>query len=175
MNILDTLLFNLQTIANVSKGKKISTAKEFITIDEDSIFNPLWRRIAGDERDKAVRAICREVRTVIFISELVMDNRHIYAESEKIVPQDDCDVAMPCAKTLSKRDIQIDTLKKIKFGLEDAQHGIENICGTYVNDANVLAKLIPLSNEIVLHVNKLKELLILLGEFIEVKSTWVRK
>jgi hypothetical protein len=63
------------------------------------------------------------------------------------------------------RDIRISELKKIKAGLSDANNGIDNLCETYNDDANVLAYLNQLMSEIDEHVNKIRSLLIQINDY----------
>lgn len=141
MNVLDKLLFNLQTIAGIPRGRRISTAKEFIILDEDSIFQPLWRRAAADGRDKTVREICRIVRTTITLSNYIMESRYIFG-SDSIESVD-----------LQKRSVRICELKKIRESLSESVRGIDNICETYSEDADVIGNLRPIIEEIDAHVS----------------------
>lgn len=167
MDTIGKLLFNLQTIASISKGKKISTVKEFITVDEGSLLSPIMRWRSGDGRDKAVQAICREVRTIIVISERIIESKHIYHTSNQ--NNDLCDIAIT-HKPSNLRDIRVNEIKKIRASLIDANHGIANICETYVDDANVLAYLKPLIGEINDHISAITKLLIEIGEYVETRA-----
>lgn len=126
MNVLDKLLFNLSTISNIPPGRRISTAKEFIVIDEESALQPVLRWMAADSRLKAAAAINSCVMTVIYISNLMM-------ESTKI----DTD-----------KSAQLALIKRIGVALADAGSGVENLQQTYSADANMLAHLAPISEAI---------------------------
>ena len=170
MDVLDKLLFNLNTIATIPKGKRISTAKEFIVIDEESILQPITRWRAGDTRDKAVQAICREVQTTIMLSKFMMESKFLYAEVEQDITDDNCDIAINVNKS-SKRDDRIKNLKRIRLSLIEANYGIDNICQTYEFDANVLAHLKPIFGEINDHISSINRLLAELGEYIDPHNT----
>lgn len=165
MDVLDKLLFNLRTIANISKGKRISTAKEFIVIDEDSLLQPITRWRAGDTRDKAVQVICREVRTVIKLSSYIMESRFLYSCD---APNADDKLATIRTPLHTKKDERINELKKVWSILAETNYGIDNICETYRDDANVLAYLKPLIDEINDHVSAIARLLVGLGEHTEI-------
>ena len=161
MDILDCLMFNLQTIASIPKGRRISTAKEFIVIDEDSALQP-WRRWrAGDSRDKGVLAVCKEVRTIIKLSEFISESKYLFIESDT------------ADNNTEERDYRSNTLKKICNGLSDAGIGIDNLCETYICDANVIAHLKPLVSEMANHVAKLTKLLNDLGEYIDTRKRYI--
>lgn len=162
MNVLDKLLFNLHTIASIPKGSRISTAKEFIIIEDDSIMQGVWRKMNADSRDKAVASICREIRTTIAIAYYIMESHHLFAES-RVLPDDiNCDVAISSTLPPNARDKRINDIKKIKAGLLGANHGIDAICQTY-EDADVSGHLKPLIGEIVECSDHISRLLIELG------------
>lgn len=167
MNVLNKLLFNLNTIAKISKGERISTAKEFIVKDEESILQPVLRWRAGDTRDKAVQVICKEVQTTIALSNFIMESKFLYLESELDNTDESCDIAVEVNKSITKRDERIKSLKHIRCGLIDANYGIDNICQTYEDDANVLAHLKPIIGEINDHISVLTSVLISLGESVD--------
>ena len=154
MDILNNLLFNIQTIASIPKGKKISTAKEFIVIDEESVVQGLWRRRYNDSRYKAVSLICREVHIVIEISTRIMDSRSLYNIEVIKEPIDDLLLVQK-----STRLLRIKELKKIRNSLRACVYGIDNLCETYNADANVVGHLNPLVVEIEKHVTLITELL----------------
>lgn len=168
MDTLGKLLFNLQTIAGIPKGKKLSTVKEFISVDDDSLLQPLLRWKSGEGRDNAVRAVCKEIRTTITISEYIMESRYIFAEPEEsaIAQTQDRDEDIAVAAP-GERDIRVNNIKKIRSALTEANYGVENICETYSTDANVLAYLKPLMGEIHGHVCKINKLLLDIGEYVD--------
>jgi hypothetical protein len=164
MDILECLMFNLQTIASIPKGRRISTAKEFIVIDEDSALQP-WRRWrAGDSRDKGVLAVCKEVRTIIKLSEFISESKYLFIEADNDAPDEN---------STEERDYRLNSLKKICNGLSDAGIGIDNLCETYICDANVIAHLKPLVSEMANHVAKLTKLLNDLGEYIDTRKRYI--
>lgn len=166
MNVLEKLLYNLQTIASIPKGKRISTAKEFIVIDEDSMLQGYWRWARVDSRDKAVQSICREVRTTIAIAHYIMESQHLFLENSAS-KDDNCDIAITINGPATKRDERISDLKKIRAGLLEANYGIDNLCQTYEDDANVGGCLKPLLGEINDCSTQITQLLREIGEYTE--------
>jgi hypothetical protein len=134
MNILERVLFNLETISNISRGQKISTAKEFIVLDDYTITQGFWRWKNAESRDKAIFAICKEVRTVIFIALCILESKYISNAPEN-------------ADQALIKNYRIGELKKIQDGLSYALNGVNNICFTYENDADVTGRLRPLLTE----------------------------
>jgi hypothetical protein len=144
MNVLDKLIYNLHTIAEIRKGDRLSTAKEFITIDDSSAqFYYRWKN--ADSRDKAVAVVCNEVRTLTAITGFIIESYHI----------DD--------KTSALRAKRVSELKTIRTTLLGAINGIENLCLTY-DDADVSGHLIPLIDEINECVTNITKKLIIQGE-----------
>jgi hypothetical protein len=152
MNVLDKTLFNLHTISTIPVGKRISTAKEFITIDETNTGQWFWRWLAGDSRAKAIIAICREVHFTIAISQYIVES-------------------MDILKSLSGNEqvngiysARVKDLRKIHRDLSGAVQGVKNLCETYRGDADVLGHLSPLIDESTAHLDLIISTLIALGE-----------
>ena len=160
MNVIDNLLFNIGTIASVPKGKRISTTKEFIAIEEESLTQGIWRWRNVEDRYKAARLICREIRILMEISNRIMDSRSLYVH-EPVVENPD-DIMVASRKT--ERALRVEEIKKIREGLQSSIIGIDNLCETYDGDANVTGLLLPLIKEIAIHVGTITELLLRFGE-----------
>jgi hypothetical protein len=161
MNVLDKLLFNLQTIANIPHGRRISTSKEFIVIEPDSVMQGYWRWQRSESRDKAVLAVCREVRTTITIAGYIAESHYFYADPERELT---FDTIIAHSDGRAKR---VAEMKKIRLSLLAASDGVGALCITYQGDADVSGHLHPLSGEIVDCVARLTTLLIELGEYTE--------
>ncbi len=146
MNVLDKLLFNLNTIAGVPRGCRIDTTKEFIVIEEDSMMQGLWRKMNADSRQKTIGRISREVRSTIMFATYILDCYAFYVDT---APQ--------------LRTQRIIELKKIRIALIKVNKGIENICQTY--DADVAGHLGPVSTEARECVKQIEDMLRQLGAF----------
>ena len=140
MNVLDKLVFNLQTIATISKGKRIGTVKEFIIIEDDSPVQGFWRWKNAESRDKAVSIICREVRTTIAFAEYILEIMSILT----LLPV--ADEGQASGERLRVIE-HTQELKKIQEALVGAAVGINNISQTYYTDADVSGHLQPLITE----------------------------
>lgn len=169
MNILDKLLFNLHTISNIPTGKRISTAKEFIVIDEDSMLQGFWRWRAADSRDKAVRTVCNEIRTVIILSKYIMESVHLFIENESEQMNQSFEIMVNLAPKMNKREERLSDLKKIRLSLMNCNPGIDNLSRTYENDADVLGHLKPLIGEINECVSEITKTLLEFGEHVDMK------
>ncbi len=84
MTVLEKLLFNLQTLAAVPKGKRICTTKEFINIEDDSVIQGFWRWKNADSRDKAIKCISKEIHTIIMISLYILESKYLEISSADI-------------------------------------------------------------------------------------------
>ena len=125
MNVLDSLIYNLQTVASVRKGMKIVTGKQFLATEEESALQFYWRWKTAENRDKVVTAICKEIRTTIYLAELLNEIVAMNPKSEK------------------KED-----LGRVKIALIAAINGIDSTRATYETDANLIGTLRPLVEEI---------------------------
>lgn len=151
MDRMDKLLFNLHTIASVPSGRRISTAKEFITIEDEGPLQGVWRWKAADTRDKAACAINNEIRTVILLTKYIIESRYLSGEH----------VRSPESQE------RIAILRRVRTACASTIVGIDNICRTYAEDANVIAQLRPLVDEIISCVEDIEKLLSSLGEIVE--------
>lgn len=125
--VLDGLLFNLDIIGGIAKGQKINTSDEFIDIERDSIFQGVVRSWNGESRKKAMMTVCNLVNNVIVYSELILESKYLLSEAKS-----------------PKRAERVQQLKKISNSLSLSRNGVKNLCETYSNDSNVMAKLKPL-------------------------------
>lgn len=161
MDTLERLLFNLQIIANIPKGKRINTSKEFIIIEDDSVFQPINRWRAGETRSKAVQVVCREIRTVIGMAKYILESKYLVKNEDNSSDYRSDEHHTDHQNIKSER---IKELRLIRSGVIKASVGISNLCDTYCEDSNVLANLQPLANEISSCVDKITNLLVDIGE-----------
>lgn len=156
MDVLDKLLFDLHTIASIPSGKRISTAKEFIVIDDDSPIQGFWRWKAADDRYKAVRAICERVCTTTLIAKLLFESKYFnIAEGVNNEKND---------KNDEKYSERVNNLKQIYAHLIACKGGINNLQHTYENDADVVGHLSPAVIELDKCVQDIKKFLTDIGE-----------
>lgn len=130
MNAVEKVLYNVGTISLIPRGARIGTTKEFIVIEAASPLQGVWRWHNADSRDRAITTVCREIRMLIAITGLMLDSKHLAG-----APGD-------------SRDRCVNELKKIHKLLLGAITGINNLCETYADDADVAGHLKPLMPEI---------------------------
>jgi len=148
MDVFDKILFNLQTLSAVSRGDRLNTSKEFITIIEGySVYHSVSRRYSGDSRDRTVMVIRNEVACALKMAEFLMENRYLHAPQP--IDQGDSNITRERVKQLSK----------LQQGLNNAALGILVLCNTYAADANIVGQLSPLINEINLTVDSIGQIL----------------
>lgn len=172
MDTLGKLLFNLKTIACIPKGARITTAQEFINIEEESTLQPVWRTLSRDSRSKNIALVQQVVDFTILFSDLMMESKYLFLENITIETLSECcDVVFGGAQPApSERERRITKLKEIACLLDESRIGIENLIETYVDDANVLAILNPLLEKIDTHVNKMYKALMGMGEIIKKRT-----
>ena len=123
MDPLDKLLYDLQTIANLSAGKKISTLKEFITVEDSYFLQGLVRWRYDDSRDKTLAVISNKVHLIIKFAILLCETGGTDAGRRR-------------------------ELTNIYEGLTMSLRGFTHLQYTYNNDAHFLANLGHLVQEI---------------------------
>jgi hypothetical protein len=142
MELLDDLLYDLKTLAEVKKNSRISTAKDHITIEPDTMFQWLWRLRASDGRDKSIKAISNLVKTTIEYADKILESKYLLDEYD----------------TVEKAN-RIAALHKIYDALTIALPGIRNLCATYNDDADAQYKFDKITNAIEAELLKLKNIL----------------
>jgi hypothetical protein len=148
MDVFDKILFNLQTLSAVSRGDRLNTSKEFITIIEGySVYHSVSRMYTGDSRDRTVMVIRNEVACALKMAEFLMENRYIH--SPELIDGAYNNITQKRIKQLSK----------LHLGLNNAALGIIVLCNTYAIDANIVGQLSPLINEINLMTDSIEKLL----------------
>jgi hypothetical protein len=133
MSVLDKLLLNLQTIADIPRFGRIGTTKEFLIVEENTPLQGVWRRMNADSRDRAVILVCREVRTTIALVRYLSESRYL-------------DERPPGSPVLASQ--RIEELTHARNTLQSAIKGINTLCQTYSADADVFGRLQPLIGEI---------------------------
>ena len=156
MEALEKLLFNLQTIANIPKGKKITTATQFINIEDGGTLQPIWRTTARDSGIKSSLMVQQVIELIIVISDLMIESKNLFIDE---VPQE---VVFGIIQ-LSEREKLLAKIKHIVELLDDSRIGVENLYATYYNDTNIKAVLDPLLKKIDNHVEKQRKILLEMG------------
>lgn len=142
-DILDCLIKNLDTLGNVQKNTKISTTKDFISINDVSYSSGVTRWLAGESRDRAIRRIYRDVQCIIAISSAMLDSKYLVYGSE----------------SKAQREDLLRKIYKIRCALINADRGIGCLCQTYTDDANATIPLKQISSTILAHTAQLAEVL----------------
>jgi hypothetical protein len=141
MNAIDQLIFNVTTLGQVQKNKRINTTKEFIYIEEDAVMQGVSRWYCGASRQQSVTFILKEISLLIEVSKLISESFHIVVS----------DVIYN-----NVRSMHSFRLRQIRDCLSSAISGINNLSYTY-NDPNVTAKLQFIIGEIDEHLVVLNE------------------
>jgi hypothetical protein len=156
MDPVEKLLFEANTIASIPKGARISTHQEFINIEQPYVGQSILRAINRDSREKAVTCVCQRVQLLIKISTIMLESRFLS-------PNEQSDM-------LVEREKRIILLKKIHIALANVCDGINSLCDTYSDDANVIANLKPLLVNVDNQVAVLSRFLMEIGEYTDPKT-----
>lgn len=118
MDYLDKILYNLQTLANIPRGAKLITGREFIDIDkEEGLRQSLLRAWRCESRERNIADVRGLIEVSVLVSDLLIESRN--------------------------RTERADSLRTIAMRLYESKAGIVNLCNTY-NDANISGQLEPL-------------------------------
>jgi hypothetical protein len=146
MNTLDKIVFNLSTIGKIQKGQKILTSQEFINIDEDRTFTFLARTLTRENRDKGAYMVTMVLENAFLVAELLMESKYFYINA----PQKpiDHDIVTFCVDQTTEREARVRDLVRLHSAITACTGGLKNLCTTYSSDSNILAKLMPLLEQI---------------------------
>ncbi len=174
MDALGKLLLNLKTIAIIPKGKRITTAHEFINIEEDSFFQPAWRTMARDDRFKNVTFVQHVIDTIIMVSDLMLESKYLFLENITIeAVSENCDVVFGGTQPMpTDREKRLAKIKEIAYLLDESKFGVENLIETYNHDTNIVAILEPLLGKIDTHVSKICRVLMSMGEILKKRARY---
>jgi hypothetical protein len=142
MELLDDLLYDLKTLAEIKKNSRISTAKDHITIEPEGMLQFIWRFKANDSREKSVKAITTLVKTTIELADKILESKFLLDEYESV-----------------EKANRIAALHKIYDALTVALPGIRNLSATYGDDADAQYNFNKIINAIDSELLKLKNIL----------------
>jgi hypothetical protein len=120
------LLVDLRTLGKIEEGKKINTKEKYISSDDTTFLQPLWRWYRGDSRISTGNKI-EKVLTCSsnLIEKAVMDVNNGYDDPKDIY------IKIPPSKFLDD----------IRVVLVQANAGVKNLRDTYVQDDTISSKL----------------------------------
>ena len=75
---------DLRTVAKLQVGDCLGTKREFLTIEEPTVLRGAWRRYEGDDRERAIVAICRAVDALVVCTSLLAESRFLASDSFEI-------------------------------------------------------------------------------------------
>lgn len=150
---------DLRTVARIQIGDRLNTTREFMTIDEPTMLRGAWRRYEGDDRDRAVWAICRAVNGLVIVAAMLFESRFLVSESLEVVG------LLPAPMPISdeQRMSRLCLLKKIRLVLLAAKPGLVKFCATY-SDPNIDSRIVPLQESIDRCIIDINTVLISAGE-----------
>jgi hypothetical protein len=147
MNLLDDLIYDLNTLAEVKRNSRIDTSKDHIVIEPDSLVQGIYRWKSGESRDKTMHTVHKIIMMVIELTKYILESRYL-------MDFDDNDVNLALL-----RDERIKILSRIYEALFKAQQGIKNLAITYEDDADAKYKFDKIIELIDYQLNKLKNIL----------------
>ncbi len=121
MDTVEKLLYELKTISEIQKNTKISTYKEFIVIESNSMFQWAYRWRYGDSRNATTTHIANIIDTVITVVTLMLENPKKHG----------------------------DTLRTFLERLRAGHIGMTNLCDTYKEDQDFIGNIRPVISKMV--------------------------
>ena len=167
MDAFDRLLFNLNTIGSIAKGRRIDTSQPILNFEPESALQFAWRAIKRDSRYRLIDIIGNIIKDAILVSDLLLDSKYLILEPVEgdSNPIDICDIVIVNKKpTVIPRDECINKIKRLMEELTHSGHGVSNLIETYAGDRVVLVGLEPILKLIYDQVKKIKKIMISIGE-----------
>lgn len=142
---LNKLLIDLKVIGRIEENGRISTTgRNLISLEQDGVFQALWRTLWGESRERAIEAITQVISGVIDLSSQLLESSVLQE-----APTDDYQA--------QSRDKIILSLSNVSKDMHAATRGISNLARTYGSDAVMTAKLEQLIGDIDVHVRKIDQ------------------
>ena len=146
-NAIKRILFDLDTVSKLQRGEIIDTSDDFMTVSEANIITSVMRTITRDSRNKALKRIAHEIRTVHDIADIITESKylHIYEKAD-VTEDEDC--------AFQRR---LDSLRRIAKSLHNAVSGLQNFTKTYAGDTNLVGETDNLIGEIKIKVEHIEQ------------------
>jgi hypothetical protein len=144
---LNKLLIDLKVIGRIEENGRISTTgRNQISLEQEGMFQALWRSLWGESRERAVEAVTQVISGVIDISSQLIESPLLSGDADDEYKQ-------------QSREKTLLALSNVSKDMHAATRGISNLGRTYANDAVMTAKLEQLIGDIDVHVQKIDQLL----------------
>ena len=132
-SMLDKVLINLKVLSKVCEKGKISTiGGSNIALESDKSYTPLLRYLNGDSRKKTVDTIQDVVSNATEISNSMLQHScmSLYDRKEQ-----------PTSFEINEYNKQFQQLKNLSSEMQNSLKGLSNLRVTYSSDANIVAQL----------------------------------
>ena len=138
--MLDKVLINLKVLSKVcEKGKITTVGGTNIALEAEKPLTPLYRYLNGDSRKKTVDTIQDVVTSATEISNSMLQHScmSLYERKEQ-----------PTSFEINEYNKQYQQLKNLSAEMQNSLKGLSNLRVTYNGDANVVAQLEVISENV---------------------------
>lgn len=143
--IIDKLLYELNIIARIEKGKKISTVdSECLNVIEPSVGSGVYRWAHGDSRERLISSIEYRLNLACSICEKLLESRYLAIYDDHTANPLDADV-----ERFNRRKLQI---AKILEAIGNLPVGLGVLCETYATDNYLRFRLGSIAAQINKHI-----------------------
>ena len=130
MSLLDKIFINLKIISKIQENGKITTTHPGqITLQEQTLWNAVWRTLTGDSRKSTVSFLQQLLNNVDVTSNSLIRSPYFH----NFDPNDMFQV--------NEHNTIMEQLNKLSQELRNSKSGIANLHITYNDDASIEAKL----------------------------------
>jgi len=141
-DVVEKTLFELDIIAKIGKGQKISASDSAcINITEKTFVAGMTRWANGDSRDRLMPIIEMRVNTANFIVKMMLESRHLDIYNEEL----NIRVSEEMAKLY---EVRVHQAGRLTSGISKVTEGLTNLSHTYYDDNFLIFKLSALAKVI---------------------------
>jgi hypothetical protein len=148
-NAIAIFIENLNVLAKLERNERIHTTEFRYDIDKPDLLHisGFKRWLIDYDRNKNMDVILHDYETIFLIGDLMLNSRDVKNRSENDI----------------ENNRNLDTLCEIHKSLLNSVDGLDNMCGTYIDDAVVRDKIKDLIEKIAINVKSLRVRLTDLG------------
>lgn len=130
---LDEIILDLKILANIQQNGKICAAQDgHIALEKRHTLQGFRRLLSGDSRKHAVEKINAIVDNAFEKANDLLRSKYIDIYERSIKPLE---------TEIQRHDTDIEHLQALATEFNNASRGLENLCETYTDDAEISSKL----------------------------------
>lgn len=138
--VLEKIVFELDSIASVTRGKRVSTVDGLcLGVLDDTYLNSIYRSFYRDSRNRLIPYIEQKIQTAAAFAERLLESKYLSVYESTVAPSEEA------ANMFNKR---LEQANKLLQSIHAVPKGLKCLAETYIDDKNAVYQLQQLSNTI---------------------------